>query len=106
MQAKATSEALCQSGDEVNRCIEEQEQIYKKSLQEDIHNALQTMKLLSEDKFTVKKIKLDLGSEMNSASGEAGKKINPFTNIYFYDKHTNGAKEIDWKEVPLFLIPE
>ena len=93
--------------------IAEKRREYENSLQSDIITALEQMKTspnkinyLTVDKFVIRMIQVDLGIEMNDTPSQTGNKINPFTNIYFYDKQSTEAKEIDWKNVPLFQIPE
>ncbi|XP_069683659.1 deoxynucleoside triphosphate triphosphohydrolase SAMHD1 isoform X2 [Periplaneta americana] len=87
--------------------VEEEIRIYKQEIQEEIKKLCRSMEYYTEDKFKVEIVKLDMGIEFSNATRNAGSKINPFSNIHFYDKKdVDKAVVMEWEHVPIFLIPE
>jgi len=50
---------------------------------------------------------LDMGVEIKGVSVSTTGKINPFSNICFYDKkNLEEAREMEWKDIPVLPVPE
>lgn len=88
-----------QEVDKVNKAVAELE----KEIQEHIREISKDLKYCSYKDFKAIKIKLDMGVEKKSKS----EKNNPFSNIYFFEKeNVDEAKEMEWKDVTVFPVPE
>jgi len=60
------------------------------------------MKHCKCENFKVLKTLLDMSVEIKSEE-----KINPFSNIYFYDKkNLEEATKMEWKDIPVLPVPE
>jgi len=92
---------------DIDQKVNEEIREYKKGMEMDIKMLCEHMKHCKFKQFKVLMMKLDMGVEIKGASGSAMEKINPFSKIYFYDKNNlKEAKEVEWKEVPIFPMPE
>ena len=80
---------------------------YKQHIEEDIKQITESMENCKFEQFKVLMTLLDMGVEIKGASVSATGKINPFRNIYFYDKkNLEEAREMEWKDIPVFPVPE
>ncbi|XP_021932855.1 deoxynucleoside triphosphate triphosphohydrolase SAMHD1 isoform X3 [Zootermopsis nevadensis] len=88
-----------QEVDKVNKAVAELE----KEIQEHIREISKDLKYCSYKDFKAIKIKLDMGVKKKRKS----EKNNPFSNIYFFEKdNVDEAKEMEWKDVTVFPVPE
>jgi hypothetical protein len=88
--------------DKVNKIGRE----FQEGMEEKIKEICEPNKDIKFEQFKVIMIKLDMGIGMMRASENTSKKSNPFSNIYFYDKwDVTTAKQLEWKDVPIFPVP-
>ena len=80
---------------------------YKQRIEEDIKQISTRMKHCKFEQFTVLMTLLDMGVEIKGVSVSTTGKINPFSNICFYDKkNLEEAREMEWKDIPVLPVPE
>jgi len=92
---------------EVGRKVSEEIRYYKQGIEVDIKEISKCMKQCQFEQFTVLMTLLDMGVEIKCASVSTTQKINPFRNIYFYDKkNLEEAREMEWKYIPVLPVPE
>ena len=90
-------------GMKVNKEIEQ----YEQDMKNDIKQICEHMKHCNYEHFKVMMIVLDMGVEIKGVSVKTTEKMNPFRNIYFYDKkNVEEAREMQWKDIPLLPVPE
>jgi len=90
-------------GSKANKQIE----LYEQGIKEDIEEISKYMEHCKSEQFTVLKTLLDMSVEIRGASVSTTEKINPFRNIYFYDKkNLEEAIKMEWKDVPVLPVPE
>lgn len=91
----------------VKRKVSEEIRHYEQDIEVDIKKICKHMKHCKFEQFKVLMTMLDMGVEIKGASGSTTGKINPFSNIYFYDKkNVEEAKAMEWKEIPVLPVPE
>jgi hypothetical protein len=79
----------------------------KRDMELDIREICGRMKYCTFERFKVLMTEVDMGTEVKRAVGSATQTINPFSNIYFYDKdNCSEAREMQWHDVPVFPVPE
>jgi len=92
---------------EVGRKVSEEIRHYKQDIEVDIKRISKCMKHCKFEQFTVLMTLLDMGVEIKGASVSTTRKMNPFRNIYFYDKkNLEEAREMEWKNIPVLPVPE
>jgi hypothetical protein len=92
---------------EVGRKVNEEIKHYKQGIEVDIKQISKCMKQCKFEQFTVLMTLLDMGVEIKGASLSTTRKINPFGNIYFYEKKNfEEAREMKWKDIPVLPVPE
>jgi hypothetical protein len=92
---------------EVGRKVSEEIGHYKQRIEEDIKQITKSMKHCKFEQFKVLMTLLDMGVEIKGASVSTTWRINPFRNIYFYDKkNLEEAREMEWKDIPVLPVPE
>jgi hypothetical protein len=104
-QARAIE--TCSSVEEIDKEVNDRIKECKHGIEMDIKQICEHMKYCKFEQFKVLMTKLDMGVEMTDAVGGTTEKINPFNNIYFYDKNNlSEAREMEWSDVPVFPVPE
>ncbi len=92
---------------EIGRKLSEKIEQYKQDMKNDIKQICERMTHCKHEHFEVLMTVLDMGVEIKGASVKTTEKINPFRNIYFYDKKKeNEARVMQWKDIPLLQVPE
>jgi hypothetical protein len=92
---------------EVCRRVSEELSHYKKGTEVVIRQISERLKHCKFEQFKVLMTVLDMGVEIKGASVSTTGKINPFSNIYFYDKkNLEEAREMEWKDIPVLPVPE
>jgi hypothetical protein len=91
---------------EVGRKVSEEIRHYKQCMEVDIKQISKCMKHCKFEQFKVLMMMLDMGVKIKGASVSTTGKINPFSNIYFYDKNLEEAREMEWKDIPVLPVPE
>jgi hypothetical protein len=92
---------------EVKRKVSEEIRHYKQDIEVDIKQISERMTHCKFEQFKVVMTMLDMGVEIKGSRGSTTGKINPFSNIYFYDKkNVEEAREMEWKEIPVLPVPE
>jgi hypothetical protein len=92
---------------EVCRRVHEEIRHYKTDIEVAIREISERLKYCKFEQFKVLMTVLDMGVEIKGASVSTTGKINPFSNIYFYDKkNLEEAREMDWKDIPVLPVPE
>jgi hypothetical protein len=92
---------------EVGRKVREEIRHYKQDIEVDIKQISECMKHCKFEQFKVLMILVDMGVEIKGASVSTTGRINPFSNIYFYDKkNLEEAREMEWREIPVLPVPE
>jgi hypothetical protein len=87
--------------------VSEEIEQYEQHMKNDIKQICESKKHCKSEHFKVLMTALDMGVEIKGASIEATEKINPFRNIYFYDKKNLGkARVMEWKDITLLPISE
>ena len=80
---------------------------YKQHIEEEIKQITESMEHCKFEQFKVLMTLLDMGVDIKGASVSTTGKINPFRNIYFYDKkNLEEAREMEWKDIPVLPVPE
>ena len=80
---------------------------YKQDIEMNIKQICNRMKHCKFEQFKVLMTLLDMGVEIKRVSVSTRGKINPFSNIYFYDKNNlEEAREMEWEDIPVLPVPE
>ena len=92
---------------EIGRKLSEKIEQYKQDMKNDIKQICERMTYCKYEHFDVLMTELDMGVEIKGASVKTTEKINPFRNIYFYEKkNEKEARVMKWKDIPLLPVPE
>lgn len=80
---------------------------YKQDIEMNIKQISNCMKHCKFEQFKVLMTLLDMGVEVKHVPVSTTGKINPFSNIYFYDKNNlEEAREMEWEDIPVLPVPE
>lgn len=92
---------------EVDRKVSEEIRQYKQDIEMNIKQISNCMKHCKFEQFKVQMTLLDMGVEIKPVSVGTTGRINPFSNIYFYDNNDlEEAREMKWEDIPVFPVPE
>jgi len=87
--------------------VSEEIERYEQDIKKDINEVSEGMEHCKHGEFKVLKTLLDMSVEIKGASVSNTERINPFRNIYFYDKkNLEEARNMEWKDIPVLPIPE
>ena len=93
--------------EEFDRKVSEEIRHYEQRIEEYIKQITESMEHCKFEQFKVLMTLLDMGFKNKGASVSTTMKINPFCNIYFYDKNNlEEAREMEWKDIPVLPVPE
>ncbi|PSN52990.1 hypothetical protein C0J52_01119 [Blattella germanica] len=107
-QELRTDENALRSAKSMKDFVKKKINYYKETLNENIDEVLGKMSgsMLEPAKFQSKIISINLGTEITGEARNEDGKINPFMNIYFYEKNKTEPMEVDWKDIPTMPIPQ